>query len=362
MRKKIMFYSMALIKGGTERTISNLSNYFVDKYDVVIVTNINHKCEYELDKRVKVIKIDKEDKLNESTIKKVFTKLSTYRTKELDKIIEKEKPDIIFSLLPEPTIRLLSLKKKYNIPMILAVRNHPKRELLFKPSIIRNHFYKLADDIIIQDSNFINYIPNRLHDKVTVIPNYLSDSFIDNKIANKKEKNIVTVARLEKDKNIKLLINAYKELNNKDYKLLIYGDGKNKNKLIKLVNKYNLNNKIIFKGITNNIAKDIKDATLFVLPSNSEGMPNALIEAMSLGLPVISTNSSESISTIIDNNINGIIVEKNNKKELVNKIEYLLNNKDIRDSIGKEAYKIKKIYNKDNIINKWEDLINKYIN
>ena len=362
MRKKIMFYSMALIKGGTERTIANLSNYFINKYDITIVTNINHPTEYKLDKRIKVINIDKEDKLNEKLFKKIITKLSHFRTNELNKIIEKEKPDIIFSLLPEPSIRLLNLKKKYNIPMILCVRNRPNKELLFKLSIIRNHYYKKADNILLQDINFIKYIPNRLRNKVIVIPNYISHSFIDSKISTKKEKTITTIARLEKQKNIELLITAYKELKNKEYKLLIYGEGKEKNKLIKLINKYNLNNNIIFKGTTNNIEEVLKNTTLFVLPSNHEGMPNALLEAMALGIPVISTNSSEIISTIIDNNKNGIIIDKNDKDELVNKISYLLDNKDIRDKIGKEASKIKKIYSENNIIKEWEDLINSYIN
>ena len=98
------------------------------------------------------------------------------------------------------------------------------------------------------------------------------------------------------------------------------------------------------------------EATLFILSSNYEGMPNTLLEAMAKGLPVIATNSSEVIKTII-NDKNGIIVKKDNVKELTKKIQYLLDNEKQRKIISKEAAKIKEKYQKEKIIRKWKEII-----
>lgn len=98
-----------------------------------------------------------------------------------------------------------------------------------------------------------------------------------------------------------------------------------------------MENRIFIKNPVNHIEKKLSKATLFVLTSDYEGMPNAVLEAMSQGLPVIATNSSEAIKTIIKNNENGIIVEKRNEKELTKKIEYLLDNKEKRTKISKRS-------------------------
>ena len=366
IKKKILIYTMAMIKGGTERTISNLSNYFIDKYNITIVCNINHESDYKLDPRIKLIFIDKTDKINEKIQKKIFTKIGPYRTKKLKEIINEEKPNLIISFLPEPTIRSLYLKNYFsNINIIVAIRNTPKKE--FRTPIrklLRNYYYNKADSILIQDESFINYLPNKLINKITVIPNYISNSFINTKINNKKENRIITITRLEKQKNIPLLIKSFSKLNTKykNYKLYIYGKGSLEKKLLIQINKLNLNKRVFLVGTTNNIIDEMNKAYLFVLPSNYEGMPNSLLEAMSLGLPVISTNSSKTIPNIIKNNENGIIVRKNNQKELTKKIEYLLNNKKQANILGKEALYVRDKYNQEKIIKYWEQIIITFIN
>ena len=350
---------MAMIKRGTERTIANLSNHFIKDYEITIVTNINGPIEYKLDKRIKVIPIDKKNKMNEILPLKVITKTSPKRSKELIKIIEEEKPDLIITTLPEPTIRVLKIKKYYNIPIIVAIRNHPNSE--FSSIIgktIRNKYYKKANKIIIQDEHYKKYLPDTLQNMIKVIPNYISDEFTNNIKERKKEKKIITIASLEKQKNIPLLINAFANLDKKfsDYRLEIIGNGKEKNKIKNSINKKELQNRITLKETNNNIKEELLSSTLFVLTSNYEGMPNVLLEAMAIGLPVITTDSTDALRSFI-NGKNAIIVKKKNKKELIEKIEYLLNNEEKRHLMAKEASKIKKIYKKEIIIKYWEDII-----
>ena len=361
MKKKILFYTMAMIKGGTERNIANLANYFISDYDITIVTNINSSIEYKLNKKIKVIQIDNTDKRKEKLLLKIITKISNKRTKVLKQILEKENPNLIITFLPEPTLRALSLKT--NIPIIVSIRNHPTSEYKGPLKIFRNHYFKKAKKIIVQDNNFKKYYPINIQKKIITIPNYISDEFLEKQKNIKKQKTIITASRLEKQKNIKLLIKSFKKINKKysDYKIIIYGKGSQKKKLEKLIKRKNLINKIIIKDSTNNIKEELDKTSLFILSSNYEGMPNVLLEAMSRGLPVITTNSSEAISSIIKNKKNGIVIKKNNKKQLINSIEYLLNNQKEYQKISKESKKIINVFNKEKILSKWEQLITKYI-
>lgn len=361
MKKKIVFYTMALVRGGTERTIVNLANEFASKYDVVIITNILKESAYKLDKQIKHISLDEIDKYQEKLPQKIITKLSFKRNKKLKEILKQEKPDLVFCFLPEPSIRMLSIKNEFNnLKVIVAIRNHPNSEFIYLKKI-RDYYYKGADAIIIQDRAYQKYLKNTKN--IYVIPNFLSDEFLNCEQGNKKSNKIVSVGRLETQKNFKLLIKAFTNLNSQlnNYKLYIYGEGKRRKSLEKLICKLKLDDKVFLEGNVNEVSKKINDAKVFVLSSNYEGMPNALIEAMSLSLPVITTNSTEIIANIISNYQNGIIVPKKNQQELTKALNDVLLNQKLQIKLSKEAGKVKDKYQKTNIVKLWYEIINKYL-
>ena len=348
---KILFYTCSLQKGGAERILTSLANTLSKKNDVSIVTNVLDTVEYPISKNINYTCLD------EIKIKNIFMKirykLSRKRTRKLQEKIEIQKPDIVFSFLPEPSIRLLQVKRKVkNVKAIVCVRNHPKYEFKFC-KILRNYYYKYADKIVVQSAIYKQYFPKKLQSKILVIPNFLTDDFL---LENHSPtcKKIVTVARLEKQKNVSLLIKAYKDLKRYDYPLYIYGEGKRRKKIEKQIKKYHLEDKIILKGKVDNIRKEIEDASLFVLSSNYEGFPNVIIEAISLKIPVVVTNSTEVMYEIV-NSRNGKIVSKKNKQELKKTIELSLLKQ--YSDLEKESILIKEKYNKEKIIEKWQALI-----
>ena len=219
--------------------------------------------------------------------------------------------------------------------------------------MLRNYYYKYADKIVVQSAIYKQYFPKKLQSKILVIPNFLTDDFL---LENHSPtcKKIVTVARLEKQKNVSLLIKAYKDLKRYDYPLYIYGEGKRRKKIEKQIKKYHLEDKIILKGKVDNIRKEIEDASLFVLSSNYEGLPNVIIEAISLKIPVVVTNSTEVMYEVV-NSRNGKIVSKKNKQELKKTIELSLLKQ--YSDLEKESILIKEKYNKEKIIEKWQALI-----
>ena len=296
---KILFNCLSMEKGGAERVISILANKFIEKNEVTIVTLIKSNPEYLLDKKVKVLHVDNKNYFDSDKITKILIKLFSNRLQKLTRILVNESPDIIISFLPEPSMRLMLIKKINKkikkIPTIISIRNDPKIE--YKNRLIylmMKKLYKNVDSMVLQTEEAKNYFSKIIKaEKLAIIPNPINEKFfLNNSNIKEREKTIVTVGRIEKQKNQKLLIDAFKEVEKKysEYKLLIYGDGSLRKSLQEYSNLLDLKNKVIFKGKRDNIPEEILKAGIFVLSSDYEGMPNSLMEAMALGLPCISTD------------------------------------------------------------------------
>ena len=114
---KILFCLGSLDKGGTQRVVTNLSNHLVNENEIIILTTSDNASQYELDQRIKRIALDENKKNN--NIKRII---------KLNSILKKHKPDVILTFQPEPSFRMLILRKLRKIPMILSVRNDPNTE------------------------------------------------------------------------------------------------------------------------------------------------------------------------------------------------------------------------------------------
>ena len=290
------------------------------------------------------------------------------RRKKLLQYIEDKKPDIIISLLPEPTFRLMSLRNKIKIPIIISVRNDPKVEYSSKLYyILMRILYREADGFIFQTNDAKSYFSKDIQEKGIIIPNPINENFlnIDNEPRIKKENTIINVGRLAEQKNQKMLINAFKKLDEKykDYRLKIFGEGNLRETLNNQINELGLNNRVLLEGETNHIKEELKKAKLFVLTSNYEGMPNALMEAMAVGLPVISTDCPcGGPKYLIQNNENGILIKTEDENELVDKMTTLLEQEDLAKKLGENAKNIVTKLNPKKIYSDWEKFILQILN
>ena len=165
---------------------------------------------------------------------------------------------------------------------------------------------------------------------------------------------------MEPQKNQKLLINAFSDLAKDfpDYTLIIYGEGSLRNELENYIISKGLQSKVVLPGVKNNIQEYIKDASLFVLSSDYEGIPNALIEAMAIGLPCVSTDCSPGgARELIADGENGTIVECGNPQMLAKAMELVLKDREKAQGMGTNAKKICARVDKDVVCDSWLDLI-----
>ena len=181
--------------------------------------------------------------------------------------------------------------------------------------------------------------------EISVIPNGIDiDRFNDSspKFSESSDTKIIFVGNLRPEKGLSYLIEAMEYIAKKDInsRLLIVGEGPQKENLEKLVTKLNINDRVTFSGkaATDEVPVYLKNSDIFVLPSLQEGFPNVLLEAMASGLPVVATDVN-GINEIIEDCKNGFLVESKNSKEIAEKILLLLEDDDLRKRISKQNMK-----------------------
>lgn len=345
---KISFFIGSMGSGGAERVISILANFYAKKdWDVDIVVLLNNKVSYELDKRIRIVDLSNRG----SYIKNAIKWLASIR-----KYVKSTQPDRIVSFIGRINVMVLTATLGLNIPVIVSERNDPKHDGRGKiMEIYSNYIYKFADSIIFQTEYEKSCFNKKLYKNSYIIPNPINVL----STPKKEEKfEIVTAGRLTPQKNHKLLIDAFALLSEKYEKLQlkIYGGGGLRTELQNQIDTYGRSDVIKLCGNVSDLHERISSATLFVMTSKFEGLSNALIEAMMLGLPCVSTDYP-GVSEIITDGQNGLIVAGDNVDILAKTMEKVILDSDLRDKLSKNAIKKSQEYKKNIVLKKWEKII-----
>lgn len=344
-----LIVSIATIgSGGAERVLSVLSNNFVQEFDSVEYVLWKHsEIFYTVNPNVTIIDIEK----------KCGSKNELKKIRWFRKYIRQNPSSIILSFLYPYSFRVLISLMGIRRNIIVAERRDPRKVKggkIFR--ILRDVLYIKAKKILVQTPSNSNGYSCWLQNKINTIPNpiNLPEKFQGIALTTVKNNTIVSVGRLIPEKNHEMLINAFAKFskNHPEFKLIIYGEGPLRNKLSLLINSLKMTSKIDLAGNHKDVISKIASARLFILSSISEGMPNALFEAMAIGLPCISTRVNASCDYIIDKK-NGILINQKDENHLIEAMELIVNNKDFAEELGQNATYVNKILNPDKIGEKW---------
>lgn len=205
-----------------------------------------------------------------------------------------------------------------------------------------------------------SYYDKKLRNRGTVIYNPLYIEKLPTIYNGRRAKKIVTMGRLSEQKNQKILIEAFSKIEGAypEYELIIYGEGSLRETLEKQVRDLGIEQKVKLPGNDANVLEKIRDAGIFVLSSNYEGMPNALIEAMALGIPSISTDCPcGGPKTLVQPYINGLLFPVEDVDALVSCIKYFIENEEKADEIGMRATEIRTLLASNRICEEWSKYI-----
>jgi len=365
---KISFLIYSLSSGGAERVTSSLANYWSkNDNEINIITIAGQDLDfYELNRNVNRVS------LNQSQIgKNLFNRLinNIKRILKIRKLLKTLKPDVVISMMDTANIYLAIAATGLPIIKIGSERTYPPAHDIGKIwNIIRRLVYRSLNCIVVQTKKtaaWVEKLPGNIYTRIIPNPviyplpiNIENQKFVDS-VIKKNEKYVLAVGRIVKEKNYPLLLNSFKKsgLIQEEWKLVIIGEGYERDNIIKLINDLEINDSVKLVGLVGNLSDWYQSASVFSLTSEFEGFPNTLLEAMAYGVPVVSVDCDAGPSDIITNYVNGILIRNYDEESLSNALYELASDKQLADKLSHHAKVVRKKYSIETISGLWFDLI-----
>lgn len=352
----------SLLPGGAERVLSQLANGWISHgYKITIIT-FSSPADlpfYHLDERVYLHQLDQFANREGSLLWRL--KNIVKRILKLRQALKYEKPDVIISFVDLTNITALLANARLQVPIIVCERTHPRYYQL--PALynrLRLLAYSWAAKVVSQTASASGYFSKIPHSKKAIIPNYVKKPARQKKEADilRPVRNIISVGRLCPHKGFGALITAFSEivLQKPDITLTIYGEGAERQNLESLIQELNLTASVFLPGTVRDVEGIMYQADLFVFPSHYEGFPNALCEAMAMGLPVIASNCSGNID-IIREGVDGRLFGVGDVAQLIRLMEELIENAPQRARLSEGALDLPDRFSEASVLQKWDAVL-----
>ena len=385
---KIIYLLASLGSGGAERVVSLLANRMCeDGHNIQIVCLKYNDVYYTLHDKIKVV---------------AATEHASNRIMELfwlRKYIQKEKPDVVIPFTEGVYCFTILALLGTRIPIIASERLDPAAMSLPR-KFLKRLLLPYADWLVVQTESIKAYFPKSIQKKTSVIYNPVNDEVFENprmdsrvqsskrkradsydhsghdfchnsskqtsltdlvapKIQSSKQNRIISVARLAPQKNQKMMIEAFAKVADEfpDWQLVIFGEGPLRSSLELLVKSLQLDGRVLLPGRTEHVVEELRKSKIFCLSSDYEGMSNSMIEAICVGLPIVTTNVS-GVKELVDDNINGFVVECGNVDRMCSALSSLMGNESLMNCFAQKSFERRRLFQMDVVNNKWNSLIN----
>lgn len=356
--------------GGMERVLANKANWLVAHGHEVIIVTTDQRGEspyFPLDARIKCY--DLAINYEENNGKSFLNKLIHFPFKQwkhkvrLTALLKELRPDIVISMFCNDASFIPSIKD--GSKKILEIHFSRFKRLQYG----RKGLWRLADwwryktDAKVV-SRFDKFVVLTHEDKkywgnlrnMCVIPN--ARTFEVNQPATLEAKKVVAVGRLNHQKGFDRLIDAWSIVDNvvSGWKLQIVGDGELREQLQYNIRELGLSNQINIGRAEKDMVSVYKDASILAMSSRYEGLPMVLLEAQAAGLPIVSFDCKCGPKDVIENGVDGFLVEDGDIEQLAQKLVVLMQDANLRKQMGSAAYAHSDRYSEERIMKQWTDL------
>lgn len=347
---KIVFVTATLTSGGSERVISLLANELTKRgHNVSIVLLRDPIIFYPLSDKIEVV------------CAKNYSNNMVGKLLWLRKYVKQFYPDVVIPFMTAVycTTILALLGTKY--PVISSERIDPRHSSKLR-KILRWLLLRFTTHLVVQTQDIKSFYSKAIQDKTTIIANPVSEGVFSDATHIHKERRIISVGRLYDQKNQTLMINAFADIANKykDYKLVIFGEGPLRNSLTEHIANLSLQDRVLLPGRNDNIIEELRKSEIFCLSSDYEGMSNALIEAVCVGLPIVTTRVS-GVDDILEDGVNALIVPIKSRDRLSDALDNILGNDNLRNTFTANNLQLASKFKLDSLVTEWEELIVKVI-
>jgi glycosyltransferase involved in cell wall biosynthesis len=326
--------------GGAERVASLLCNYWVQQgHSVTAITfeTPGTQSAHLLDNRILRYQTDVLNR-SQALLSRVAT--NARRLSRVRSAIKESEPDVIVAFTTEANVVAIWSGFGLGIPVIVSERNQPERPGLGQwRQIARLITYPMAAGLVLQTEAIAKWAKQHFKIPVHVLPNPVCLSAQPEVRCSHSAKRLVAIGRLVRQKGFDLLIESFAAIAAKhtDWTLAIYGEGDERIALEGQIQRSSCPDRIRLAGVCSDMEKVYADADLFVLPSRFEGYPNALLEALAAGCPVVATNCPGATSEILDHGRYGILVQPENVEALTRELDRMMSRQDVRERFANQA-------------------------
>lgn len=363
---KVGFLIQRMTSGGAERATSAIASEMAGcGTDVEIISFDSSESYYPLHKDVEIFNMELTDITKAASVKRFFGCIK--RAFEIRRKIKSRKLDVLVCMSTTMNLYGLLSTALTKTKVVGTERNNPYK---YKADIINATLKKLSalflDGFIFQTEAASEYYAESVRRKGTVIQNAVFNPLVKEiqpVPVTERQKIIYGVGRLSKQKRFEDLIDAFALVRKKfpEYKLVIFGEGEDREKLENKIASYSLNDEILLPGTDKNALRYVAEGSLFVLSSDYEGMPNVLMEAMAVGTPCVSTRCKMGPEELINDGINGLLVPVGDINKIAESIELILGNPVLAQSIARNGRNILKTNDVSAISNKWLEYLESII-
>ncbi|MBQ4131505.1 MAG: glycosyltransferase family 4 protein [Clostridia bacterium] len=348
---KIAFSMANMLGGGAERVVSELANSFVEQgHDVSIIVMKASECVYPLKAQVKLVDLSAKDK-------GIFS-----RVRALRQCIKKNRYDVVISFLTSTNIETLLAMVGLGIPTVISERNNPY--ILPEGKIyrfLRSVTYPLAKGYVFQTPDAQAFFSKRIQKKSVVIMNPINPQ-LPAVYSGEREKRVVNVGRLVPQKNHRMFIDAFREFSKShpDYIAEIYGEGPLEKELLDYIRSSGMETKVFLRGFCKDVLSEIASSAMFVMSSDYEGMSNALIEAVGMGIPCISTDHPIGGARLtIQDGVSGFLVPVGDTYKLTEKMSNIADDPELASKFSKQGVLLRNKLSIKEIAKSWIEYIEK---
>lgn len=351
----IVYLLASLGSGGAERVVSLLANEMAERGHLVEVICLKfNDVYYHISPKVKVT-------LAMQQTKNRFTELFWLR-----KYLKKQKPDVVIPFTEGVyCFTILSLLGT-RIPIIASERLDPTAMSKTR-KILKRILLPYADRLVVQTQSIKEYFPKSIQAKTSVIYNPVREDVfslpqpsLKGRGEDDRFNRIISVGRLYPQKNQEMMIRAFARIAGDflDWRLVIYGEGPRRQSLQLLIDNLQLTERVLLPGRTEHVIEELRKSKIFCLSSDFEGMSNAMIEAICVGLPIVSTMVSGTDELIKDGE-NGFLVKVGDENAFAGCLSSLMSYSVHREKISERNKVLASQFKIDYIVSQWMELINK---
>ncbi len=355
--RHIAFYISSLKRGGAERVFSNLAAWFYGRgYRVTVVTPYRYPEEYPLPENVTRV-------LSDLTEQEMGGRAGNFfrRLRKLRRICRSLHADVMVSANGKNNLMALCANAFTPTKVVVSVVATPQLEYPTRLTrFLARWLFRFADGVVLQTAAAREFFPAAVQKKSVLLKNSLHPDFLRPRFSGKRQPEIVAVGRLDENKNHRMIVEAFSRVAGRfpDSRLTIYGDGPLREELCSLAESLGVSGRVLLPGAVGDVARRIEKAAVFVLSSQTEGMPNTLLEAMALGLCCISTDCPcGGPAALIRDGENGFLIPVGDTGALAKRLEQALGDPALVDRLGRSACRIQDEYAPERVNGEWESYL-----